>query len=390
LNFNNFLVNRFLKNKNNKYSMISVFGVLGVLIGVFAIISVISIMRGFQNKLIDRIIGTQAHVYINSESNFLNDHEKIIKNINSKNIEVISPYVETETIIYFDDKTIGAVLFSSDKSFFKTLKLPGIKNREVVLGQQLALENEILNFQKIEILSSWDLAKNKVPKLRKFEVKDTFRTGNYFRDLKYIYVNIKDASKYFMPFSGLVSGLSIISKEPKNVDKLKSELKEQLKTYKNLKVKTWKDVNKKLLFSLTLERYAMLIALFLIVLVSIFSIIVSVALMVESKKKDFAILSSMGLSKKSIYKSVILISLIKGSFGAVLGGVFATLFSYLLKYYEIISLPSIYYDTKLPIFIDLKFNFAIVFLAIIMCVLGSIYPLLELKKISISEQIKKF
>ena len=64
MNVKNLLISRFIKDKGERYPIISVFGVAGVFLGVFAIIVVISVMQGFESDLVNRLIGTQPHIYI--------------------------------------------------------------------------------------------------------------------------------------------------------------------------------------------------------------------------------------------------------------------------------------------------------------------------------------
>ncbi|MFH1224068.1 MAG: FtsX-like permease family protein, partial [Pseudomonadota bacterium] len=162
-----------------------------------------------------------------------------------------------------------------------------------------------------------------------------------------------------------------------------------LRDYKDIKIETWKDRNRKLFYSLKLERIAMLLTLLFIVLVASFSIVVSLVLMVESKKKDFAILLSMGLRKANISNVVLYIAVIKGAIGAVTGGILATIFCLLLDKYKFITLPAIYYDTYLPVRNNMWFNLLVVVLAILVCVIGALFPLKMMERFSLVKELRK-
>ena len=159
------LVSRFFKDKGERFPLISVFGVLGVLIGVFSIITVMSVMRGFEKELVKRLIGTQPHVYITDIDTpaVLKNWSEVEKKISDdpymkENLISSSPYVEGETILYFNKVTIGAVVFSVKNELFETMFIHPPAHREVILGEQLALGNQIIRNDDVELLSSWDIA----------------------------------------------------------------------------------------------------------------------------------------------------------------------------------------------------------------------------------------
>lgn len=392
------LVRRFFKDKGERFPLISVFGILGVLIGVFSIITVMSVMRGFEKELVKRLIGTQPHVYITDIDTpaVLKNWSEVEKKISNdpymkENLISSSPYVEGETILYFNKVTIGAVIFSVKDELFENMFMPPPAHREVILGEQLALGNQIIRNDEVELLSSWDIATatSAAPKIRSFKINDFVRTGTYARDLKYIYVNINDGMNYFTPVKGYPTGIALFCKRPIDIERMENKLKGLLSVYPKLRIETWKDRNSRVFYSLKIERVAMLITLFFIVLVASFSIIVSLVLMVEAKRKEFTILISMGLRKNILRRVVLTIALLKGILGALLGGLLGTLFCHLLYKYKFISLPAIYYDTHLPVYLDISFNILVVILAVLICLVGTLFPLRMISRFSVISQLRK-
>lgn len=367
-----YLLSKFLKNRKNK--LISFFGIGGVLIGVFSIITVVSVMRGFENRLIGRILGNQPHIYIlDKEKPIISNSEIIIKTLKRKDYLAISKFIEGEAILDFNNIKIGTVIFATSNDMLDLLKLPKLDRRDLSIGIQMAFTNQIVLNDEINLISTWDMLKIGAPKTRKFKIKDFVKTGTYFRDLKYSYMNIEDALMYFTPVKGMPTGIAIFLKNPKKMDI--SKLKEELSGYNNLKIETWISRNEKMFYALKIERIAMSSALFFIVLISSFSIIVSLVLMVKSRTKDFKILMAMGLTKTNLTKIISYLAIIKSSIGAVLGTILGTIFCYLLDKYKFISLPSIYYDTKLPVHLDYFFNISVGFLSIIISLIGILIAL---------------
>ncbi|MFH1223272.1 MAG: hypothetical protein V1647_02890, partial [Pseudomonadota bacterium] len=139
---------RFLRDSEDRFSLTSLFGVFGVFAGVFAIITVMSVMYGFEEQLIKKLIGTQPHVYITDETSpsSMNKWSEVVSKILSspdlkKQITVVSPFVESEAIIYFNEVTVGAVVFGASKQLFAKMNITAPEHRQTVFGEQLGFTN---------------------------------------------------------------------------------------------------------------------------------------------------------------------------------------------------------------------------------------------------------
>lgn len=398
MNVKSLLISRFIKDKGERFPLISIFGVTGVFLGVFAIIVIISVMQGFESDMVQRLIGTQPHIYITDSKNpmLLQNWQEVLDTISNdaelkNSVLVTSPFIEGETIIYFNNVTIGGVVFSVSDQMFNKLATTPPSHREVIVGEQLGFTNRMIKRDTLEILSAWDVAysSSAIPKIRKFKILDFAKTGTYARDLKYMYVNIDDGLKYFTPNSGFPTGIALLCSNAKEASTVADKIKKLIPNSGSLKIDTWEDRNKKIFYSLKLERFAMLATLLFIVLVASFSIVTSLVLMVESKRKDFVILISMGLNRKELKKVILEIAFIKGAIGAISGGLFGTLFCFLLQKYKFITLPAIYYDTHLPVSINIWFNITAVLFAVIISLAGSYFPLNMMSKFSPVLELRK-
>jgi lipoprotein-releasing system permease protein len=398
VNVKSLLISRFIKDKGERFPLISIFGVTGVFLGVFAIIVIISVMQGFESDMVKRLIGTQPHVYITDATNpmLLENWKDVLEKVSNdpelkKSGLLASPFVEGETVVYFNNVTIGGVVFSVSDQMFGKLTTAVPAHREVIVGEQLGLTNRMIKRDTLEILSAWDVAysSSAIPKIRKFKILDFARTGTYARDLKYMYVNLDDGMKYFTPNSGFPTGIALLCQNAKDASLVAGRIKKIIPNSSSLKIDTWEDRNKKIFYSLKLERFAMLATLLFIVLVASFSIVTSLVLMVESKRKDFVILISMGLNRKELKRVILQIAFIKGAIGAISGGILGTLFCFLLQKYKFITLPAIYYDTHLPVSINIWFNITAVLFAVLISLAGSYFPLNMMSKFSPVLELRK-
>ena len=126
---------------------------------------------------------------------------------------------------------------------------------------------------------------------------------------------------------------------------------------------------------MSLEKYAMFLALSLIVAVAAFNIISTLIMIVLEKKKEIGILKSLGATSQSIMKIFMFKGLVVGLVGTVLGIGTGFILCWLQKTFDIISLPSeIYFISSLPV--DMRvLDFVLVAVASVgIAFLATIYP----------------
>jgi len=117
------------------------------------------------------------------------------------------------------------------------------------------------------------------------------------------------------------------------------------------------------------------IVLTLIVLVAAFNIVATLIMVVMEKRKDIAILKSMGATNPSIARIFMLKGLIVGVIGTALGVAGGYLGCWALSRYQFIELPKdVFYVSTLPVRIYGE-NFATVAaVSVVICLLATIYP----------------
>jgi len=141
------------------------------------------------------------------------------------------------------------------------------------------------------------------------------------------------------------------------------------------KARDWTEINRNIFAALALEKYVYFIVLLLIVLVAAFNIIATLIMVVMEKRKDIAVLKSMGASNQSIGRIFIYKGAIIGIVGTLVGTLLGYLGCWVLDTYHIIDLPpDVFYTPTLPVKIYPS-NFLLVGAAsIVICLLATIYP----------------
>jgi lipoprotein-releasing system permease protein len=124
-----------------------------------------------------------------------------------------------------------------------------------------------------------------------------------------------------------------------------------------------------------MERVAMAIAVFLIVVVAALQIVSSLVLLVMEKSPDIGILKTMGVSTRSVMGIFMLQGTIIGLVGTTIGAIGGVGLATILDRYRLIRVPMDVYQIEHVPFVVEPFSLAIVVLATIgACFLATIYP----------------
>ena len=141
----------------------------------------------------------------------------------------------------------------------------------------------------------------------------------------------------------------------------------------------------------------MFIILSLIIIVAAFNIISGLTILVKNKTKDIAILKSIGVLNKSIYKIFFLIGFYIGFTATIFGVIIGVLFSlyienirsFLSQIFDISLFPEeIYFLSKMPSEINIKSIILISFCSILATTIVSIFPARKASKLNPIKALK--
>lgn len=388
-----FIARRYLASKR-KTGFVSIFtfiSIAGILIGVAALIFVLSMMNGFEKEVRTRIIGTIAHINIfSAKENSFSDYQSLISQLSAeKQVKAVAPFVYSKVAISSKDETDGIIIrgiLPQEEEKVTDLKknlLAGSFDLEredptglprILLGTTLAdqLNVRIGDAVVVYSLARENLSLGVTPKVAKFKVGGIFETGMYEYDSALGYILLSEAQKLFN-LGNSVTGLEVRIDNFYQAQEVAKELERKIGPH--FMAVDWMRMHKNLFSWMSLEKYAMFLALSLIVAVAAFNIISTLIMIVLEKKKEIGILKSLGATSQSIMKIFMFKGLVVGLFGTVLGiGVGFTL-CWLQKTFDIISLPSeIYFISSLPV--DMRvLDFVLVAVASVgIAFLATIYP----------------
>ena len=400
------IVFRYLKTKKKDgfLNIISIFSFIGISLGVAVLIIVMSVMNGFRAELVDKIIGFNSHIIIQS-----NDIENDLKLTNSKNIKNLS----LSTL----ESSMGEVVLIN-KNFTKGLSLRGykvndFKKLEIFKNIDFSKNKKIFDKNNISIGKelSFDLGLNvgdnvllmspigedtiigNLPKQEVYKISYIFESGLLEFDQNVAFVNINSLTN-LLNQDTTNRNIEVYLKSPLEIENAKIEFQ---KVFTKNFIYTWADLNRSLFSALKVERNVMFIILSLIIIVAAFNIISGLTILVKNKTKDIAILKSIGVLNKSIYKIFFLIGFYIGLTATIFGVIIGVLFSiyieniriFLSQIFDISLFPEeIYFLSKMPSEINIQSIILISFCSILATTIVSIFPAKKASKLDPIKALK--
>ena len=310
----------------------------GIAIGVMALIVVISVMNGFEEDIKAKLLGTQSHIVVTSLSDNMTDPNKLLPNIMSvKGVEGATPFILTEGLMSASGEVKGVVIRGIDTATAaRVIRLQDIINNgmslkemgesDILLGSELAKKLGSATGDLVTLVSPSGIVTplGLMPKSISFNVKGIFSTGMYEYDSNMVYITLPAAMKLMM--KDVPTGIEIKVKDIYQAGTIAGKILEKLGT--GYWATTWKEMNRSLFSALKIEKIIMWIILLFIILVAVFSIISMLIMIVMEKRKEIAILKSMGATSSQILGIFMTMGMVIGLSGTILGLVFGLALAY--------------------------------------------------------------
>ena len=396
---------RFLKarKKDGFLNVISIFSFIGISLGVAVLIIVMSVMNGFRTELINKIVGFNSHITVQSFG------DPIYKNKINSNLKKISNNIifsnSGEAVILNNNSTKGIILRGYSENDFSSLEItknqkfksknPELINDLISIGSELSFSLNLEIGDEITLMSPSGLQTiiGNMPKQKTFTVNSIFDSGLSEFDNNVVFINLSTLEDFF-GYNSADRNLEIYLKNPQNIELQKNIVQE---IFDQEFVVSWADMNSSLFSALKVERNVMFIILSLIIVVAAFNIISGLTILVKNKTRDIAILKSIGVLNKSIIKIFFLVGVIIGTSATIFGIFLGVTFSiYIEDFREFLSSTfnislfpeEIYFLSKMPSEINLTSIFLISICSIIITILVSIFPAFKAAKLDPIKALK--
>lgn len=406
---------RYLKSGTGRgfLSLIGLISILGVFLGVASLDVVLSVMKGFEDELRDKIIGASSHVVVMSYEGDFEDFAEVEKKLEHfPGVTSTSPFIYNQGMLVTEYSVSGSVIRGMDPNNSASVaavaeavgkgSLPEEgKDREalfeegarivsgllhktdsgnppIIIGRELSNLIGATIGDTVNLVSPYGKIGPFGPtaKIRKFGVIGVFDYGMIEYDSSTAYVSLEDAMDFFetrSKITGIEVRVDDIYQARETGDKIAETLGYPFYS------RNWEDSNRSLFRALRLERMAIGIFLGFIVLVAALNIVSTLTMLVMEKKRDIAVLMSMGARKSGIRKIFIYDGMIIGTVGTLLGTLFGYLICRFLETSNFIkeAIPfddNVYPISEFPVRIEPVYFLVVAASSLLICFLATLYP----------------
>lgn len=415
--FSKLIAKRYLWTKRSEafISLITISSIIGVALGVMVLCITMSIMSGFEHELKKKIVGS-AHIYITSATKGISEEGFISEVFNrQERIEKISPYTEHQVLLQIGKHSRGLVLKGIREETYKGKEIQGYLQKEVKLGNALkpqingsALGNT--NIAPIiigkELQSQFGLSVGSIvtiltpqlqsspfgfmPRFKRFMVSAIYKSGLSGYEESLAYINIEDAKSFFRMGKTKVSGFEVKLTDSKLAPKVARNIANDIysKHGPGIFVQDWSESNRELWEAIQLEKRVYFIVLLLLIVLASFSIVSSLVMIVMEKRKDIAVLKTLGARDKSIAKIFRIQGAVIGLIGTSSGLILGIVGCFVLEAYGFPLPEKIFPTDTVPVKIELLNFFFVAIAAFGICYLSTWYPARRASQVLPSEALR--
>ena len=406
-----YIARRYLasRRRGRLLSLITWIALGGVTVGVTALIVVIGVMTGMQQDLRAKILGSTPHILVLEQGSSLRmpDWESVLEKTRATpGVVAATPFVLTQVTIRRAEYAQSADLYGISpegvggavtemeeaiRSGEYSLATPASGLPAVIVGSGLAGRLQLFAGDTLLVVSMEnlrpDLFGGLSPTLRQFEVTGTFTTGMYEYDSRNLYTTIEAAQDLLGLTNTVVSGLGVRTTDPERATVVGERLQDHLGL--PYYVESWITTNRTLFSALKLEKLAMGLILFLIVVVAAFNIVSTLVMVVSDRTREIGILKAMGMTRRGILRVFVLQGAWIGLIGTALGTTLGVALCWLLDRYEIIQIPpDVYFVDRLPVSLQAGDVLLIVAASVVVAFAATIYPALQAAALQPVEAIR--
>jgi lipoprotein-releasing system permease protein len=370
------------------------FSFLGIMLGVATLIIVMAVMNGFRKELLDKILGLNGHLLIQPLEQPLTDWAAVAERVSQvPGVVLAAPIVEGQALASSPFNASGVLvrgLRGADLA-----KLPSISNnirqgtlegfdqgQGVTIGRRLADQLSLRSGDNIILVSPKGAVTpmGMVPRIKSYKVAAVFEIGMSEYDSAFVFMPLPESQAYFNR-AGDVTAIEVYVDKPDQIERYRKLVTEA--AGRPIFVVDWRQRNSTFFNALQVERNVMFLILTIIVIVAAFNITSGLIMLVKDKGRDIGILRTQGVTQGAIMRIFMMTGASIGFVGTFVGFLLALViclniesirrFLSWLTNTELFS-PELYFLSKLPADLDASETTAVVFMALTLSLLATLYP----------------
>jgi lipoprotein-releasing system permease protein len=398
----------FSRKRNRFTSVIATISMLGMVLGVASLIVVLSVMNGFSGELRGRILSLVPHGFVEGKESGITQWPELLERIKAQpGVVAVAPYITEKAILGNGTVRRGVVLTAIDPNLESTVSglagammdgsLTGLQDDgfNVVLGVTLANILRVMPGDDVEAtvprLTVTPLGM--FPRTKRLRVIGLFQIGAQ-PDGYQAYVSLATGQK-LLGDKHSVDGLQVKTRDLFDAPQIMQSLGAQLPdTYT---VKDWSQTQGSLFRAVKMEKVMVSLLLLSVVAVAAFNIVSTLVMSVAEKRRDIAVLRTMGARAGGIMAIFIAHGLVLAAVGITLGALIGILLATNIaaitatiehtlgmKLFD----PSVYFISELPADLQASDVALVVIASFVLSLLATLYPAWRAARIAPAEVLR--
>lgn len=388
---------RYLKARRKQAftTVVTLVSILGVTVGVAALIIALALLTGFQEDIQGKIIGANAHVFVQPYGPYLGNPEEVIGQVQGApgvvsvapavlaagllsgrsaqpefvNLKGIEPRAEASTT-----ELLNQIVEGTAEGLLET---PGCSDPRtgIVLGSELAARLFVNPGDAVKVTL---LAENMPTpfgtglRICHFTVSGIFEAGMFEYDSSWALVPLTSLQD-MLALGDSVSMVQVRVEDAFVTEPVVAELRDRLG--EGYFVMDWKRMNQAYFAALELEKLALFVTISLIVGVAALNIVATLVLGIKDKQRDIGILMSLGAKRRDVLRVFMAQGLVTGLVGTGLGCVLGVVTAWVLDHYRLIRLEAqVYYLSYVPFHVRWQDFLTVAALAVLISFVATLYP----------------
>ncbi|MCB1853341.1 MAG: lipoprotein-releasing ABC transporter permease subunit [Halieaceae bacterium] len=398
----------FSRKRNRFTSVIAVVSMLGMVLGVASLITVLAVMNGFAGELRSRILSLVPHGYVAHRDGGIPDWQALAATLEAQpGVIAVSPFITDKVILSSPYNQRGAVLTAIDpvlegqvseipaalvSGSLESLGEPGFN---VVLGASLArmLRVQAGDFLEVTVPRLTVTPLGVFPRSKRLRVTGIFEVGAQ-PDAYQAYVSL-DSGQKLLGARDTVAGLQLKTDDLFSAPRVIAALQAALPP--DYEARDWSQTQGSLFQAVKMEKVMVSLLLLSVVAVAAFNIVSTLVMSVAEKRRDIAVLRTMGARAAGIMVVFVAhglaLAAVGISVGAALGVGLALNISRLTALTErLLGVklfdPSVYFISELPSDLQWADVAAVVLASLSLSLLATLYPAWRATRIAPAEVLR--
>lgn len=419
--FSKRIATRYLWSRRSEafITIITVISVLGIAIGVMVLNIVMAVMTGFEHELRDKIVGTNSHVTVRRFTGKISSWRMVQDTIQSVDgVKSVAPYTYNQALIRKNGQSMGLLIrgiettgaaadqlrsyFPAGENLQELFNPPPVTvEREdgnedqvalpaILVGRELARQLTLFVRDPVSLLSPQTSSTpfGLVPQYKRFVVSGVYSSGLVEYETGLAYISLEEAQKFFR-LGDTISGFEVRVHNIEEARQVAQRIKQKLDQLgPGFAAQAWTESNQALWEAIQLEKRAYFIVLLLIIVMASFSIVASLIMIVLEKRKDIAILMTIGASPRSVARIFLIQGGVIGVLGTGIGLVLSVVGCIGLQKYGFPLNEQVFQMKELPVQIEAG-NFLLVAVsAFSISFLSTIYPAWRASRLDPAEVLR--